>query len=474
MIALINPPNPPDAVSNKDMMGGFGQLYPKGSPTKVPPLDMAYIAGMLKSNNVEFKVFECLGSDLTTEALISEIKILKPGIIGLRTSTPTAMWDLEVAKKIKSEVDSKIFLFGPHVNIYTEESLAPSQIDGLVLGEPEYIFSSLATKGIEKTDGICFKKNGEIIRKQDIDKIKDLDTLPFPAWEFFPYQSYTIGKYLQNITPYLPVLTSRGCPFNCGYCPYPLAQGTKWRKRSADNVIKELQHINEDLKVNAILFRDPEFTLDRKRTVDICNGILDKKLNIKWRIETRIDTIDKELIELMAKAGCIGINMGIESVDESVLKNIKRKPFALSDGINKINACKNNNIDAYVFFILGLPGETIKTSIKTIRYARRLNPSFAQFTVATPYKGTYLYDWAIKNKFIEEIDLSQITGFETTMGNENISKEKLDEIFKFAYEFIKLPPLKDVLEKSFNPFNILRYFKHLIILKFKELQIIHG
>ena len=472
MIYLINPPNLPDAVSNKDMMGGFGQLYGADSPIKVPPIDLAYIAALLKKEKIEFNVFECLGRNWGLGNLLENIKDTKPDLIGIRTSTPTFEWDLKIANSLKHEVKSKIIFFGPHVGIYANEVIAYSSIDGIILGEPEFTFLEIAKKGFENAEGVWFKRDGVVIKNQGRGFIEDLDSLPFPDWKMLPYKEYNLGKYLRNIKPCVTVLTSRGCPFDCGYCPYPVSQGKKWRARSVANVINELEYLEKTLGIKSVLFRDPEFTLRRERVVDICNAMIDKGLSIKWRCETRVDTLDEELINLFAKAGCIGINVGVESVDAEVLKKIGRKVFPLKMAAQIINACKNNDIDAFAFFMLGLPGETIDSSLKTIKYAKKLNPHLVQFTVATPYKGTKLWKWAKERGFIDELNLGKVNGFNIIMGNEDVSKEKLRDLVKYAYSYFNSITLKEAILKNFRPFNFLRDLREMITLRKQEKDIL--
>ena len=472
MICLINPPNPPNAVSNKDMMAGFGQLYPGNSSTKVPPIDLAYIAALFKREKIGFDIFECLGLNWGVSQLLENVKRVKPNLIGIRTSTPTFEWDLKVADLIKNQLDSKIILFGPHVGIYADEVIAYSCVDGIILGEPEFTFLEIAKKGFKNTDGVWFKEDAKVIKNRSRGFIEDLDSLPFPAWELLPFREYNIGKYIRDIKPFVTVQASRGCPFSCDYCPYPVSQGKKWRTRSITNIIDELEYLEKALGIKSTLFRDPEFSLERERVVGICNAIIDRGLEIKWRCETRIDTLDEELVNLFAKAGCIGINIGIESVNAEVLKRASRKAFPLKQASRIINACRENRIDVFAFFILGLPGETVKSSLRTIKYAKKLDPHFVQFTVVTPYKGTELYKWAEAKGYIKDLDLRKVTGFEVIMGNENITKEKLRDIVDFAYKYFKHTTIKEAIMNNFRPFNFLRDLRKVMELRRQQRAIL--
>ena len=185
----------------------------------------------------------------------------------------------------------------------------------------------------------------------------------------------------------------------------------------------------------------------KERVVSICNGILEERIKIAWRCETRIQDLNEGLIALMAKAGCIGINMGLESASDSVLANMKRKVFDLKKAIRLIKSCKKHNVEINGFFIIGLPGETILTSLKTIYYALRLNPDFLQFTVATPYIGTGLRKWADERGYIEDYSLSSLTGSKSVMRNEKLSTFQIELIRKVAYYMLWVLKPKNIIRR---------------------------
>lgn len=425
MIALVNPPNPPGRVSNKDMMGGFGQCYPAECDVKVPPIDVPYIASVLRDSKVEFKVIDCLGSNLSLEELLQRLNGIQLDFVFIRTSTPTFLWDSEVSRKLKEVIKAKIVFFGPHVNVAKDDVISNPNIDAIILGEPEYAVRDIAIQGFLDTPGIWYKEGGKTIKNDQRDYIEDLDALPFPAWDMLPYMEYTIGTLMPDVRPTLFLQTSRGCPFSCRYCPYPVAQGDRYRKRSAKNVIDEITYMVRNFNVKNIVVRDAEFTLDKQRVEDICEGLLTAGHNISWRCETRVDTLDDSLLDLMHKAGCTGINMGIESRSEKVCKSVGRRPLDVNDTKKIVKKCKELGIHTFCFFIIGLPGDDVVTFLDTLNYAIDLKADISQFTVATPYLGTGMYEWAFNNNYIETFDINKITGFEVMMRNENLSSEQI-------------------------------------------------
>ncbi|MFQ5427982.1 MAG: B12-binding domain-containing radical SAM protein [Thermodesulfobacteriota bacterium] len=438
MIALVNPPSPPGRVSNKDMMGGFGQCYPPECEVVIPPTDLPYIVAVLEESKVEARVIECLGSGLTVEKLIAELKKDRPKMVFIRTSTPTFSWDAEVSGRIKEALKTKVVFFGPHVGVVPDDVLANPHVDAIILGEAEYTIRDIALQGFSRTAGLWYKGRKKIIKNKSRAPIEDLDGLPFPAWGLLPYKAYTAGDIMPPQSPTLFLQTSRGCPFSCSYCPYPVAQGTRYRKRSAKNVLDEIAFLKREFDVKNLIIRDAEFTLDRERVVEICEGLIRAGHGISWRCETRVDTLDEELIGLMSKAGCMGINMGIESASAKVCEKVGRKPLDAVHTKAMVRICRELGVHTFCFFIIGLPGDDIESVMETIEYAVTLDADVSQFTVATPYLGTGLYDWAMEHNAIKGLDLEGITGFEAMMDNEALSSERMMELRNGAQGLLDL------------------------------------
>jgi radical SAM superfamily enzyme YgiQ (UPF0313 family) len=431
---LINPPSPPGKVSNKDMMGGFGQNYSlsKGPITKIPSIDLAYICSESEREGLNFFVIDSLAEDLIHKNVLERIEKEEARYIFIKTSTPSFWYDSILAKEINKISKAQVFLFGPHVQQKKEESLGAEGVKGIILGEPEEIIPKIAKKGYKQTNGLWFKENGKILKKKIEPLISDIDSLGFPLWEFFPYHEYSLGEQINNKKPFVTMLTSRGCPYQCMYCPYPIGQGAKWRARSSQNVLEELEKLHNFYNVKGVLFRDAVFTLDRERTKKICEGLIERKINISWRCETRIDRLDLELVKLMKKAGCIGINIGIESLSKDVLDFLGSRPPEIKRIYDIADFCNKNGIDLFLFFIIGLPKETKKSILKTVSWVRKLNIPYAQFTIATPYPGTRLEEWAKKEGYLLSKEYNDATGYSCLMKNEFIGPKTIGLLYKYS------------------------------------------
>jgi radical SAM superfamily enzyme YgiQ (UPF0313 family) len=437
MILLINPPSPEGKVSNKDMMGGLGQLYDEGGP-RIPPIDLPYTAACLKAKGYPVTVIDSLGLGLDREGLLRSVRKEHLGhqdlSIAIRISLPTLSHDLGVAEIIKKETGRSLIIFGPLVSLRPQEVIEEEFVDVIVLGEPERALVDLFSKGAGRTAGIWYKdEKNRIVKNGSFDFIKDLDQLPFPAWELMPYKSYVLPKpQFPDETPFLPVLTSRGCPFACGYCPYPATQGPQWRARSPENVAEELAHIVNGLGIHNVLFRDPEFTFDRERTLALCERIVNKGLELNWRCETRIDTLDGDLIKAMGRSGCRGINIGVETLSAEILKKVGRKDPNSAFASGLFDLCKEVGIHTFCFFILGLPGQRTRDVLRDIDFMRSIDPAQVQFTFATPYPGTDLFRWAEANGFRIDKDWMHYTGYIPVMRNESMTADHLRRLHRFA------------------------------------------
>jgi anaerobic magnesium-protoporphyrin IX monomethyl ester cyclase len=437
MIILINPPNPPGKISNKDMMGGLGQLYNPGA-SRIPPIDIPYAAACLRQNGHHVSVIDCLGLRFDTEMLVHAVSKTvnenKYSYLAIRSSLPTFQFDVSVAEALKRSFQISVIFFGPHVTLQPEKILCNPSIDAVVLGEPERTLVSVCAEGLENAEGVCLRKeNGQIICRDAPDGLLDLEDMPYPAWDLMPYDQYFLsGQQFPEEAPFLPVQSSRGCPFGCHYCPYPVFQGRHWRSRSAQNVFGELIYIVQELGIHNVLFRDPEFTLDRERILALCREIGKISLSFNWRCETRVDTLDEILIAEMRQAGCVGINLGIETSSPETSKNIGRKVIPTAQIRETVRQCRNAGIRVFCFFILGLPGQDKKEIFQLIDLANELDPDDVQFTYATPYPATLLQQWAERNGFIEDVAVERYTGYDPVMRNEFLSTRQLRRLMRYA------------------------------------------
>ncbi len=434
---LINPPNPPGYVSNKDSMGGFGQLFPRGAPP-FPPLDLPYLAAYLLREGFKVDVIEAGALDLTVAEVCEAVKARAGDgdcLAVVRTSLPTIDWDLEVCAQIRrAHPGTRLALYGGAVPALAFRIERDQTVDVAILGEPdEPVAELMGGTPPEQVSGLLFRGERGWQRTAERKAQRDLDSLPFPHWDLFPYDRYVIPKSsTSGKLRFLPMLTSRGCPYGCSYCPYPVGQGLKWRYRSPHNVVDEIDHLVRDFGVEYILFRDPMFSLNQRRVIEICEEIIRRGIRVRWACETRVDCLDEATIAMMAQAGCTGINFGVESSDPEIQKGVDRKPILVDEFVKKVAICATHHIRTFAFFIVGLPGDTVDTILATMRFAVHIRASWTQFTVATPFVGTKLHEWATGHGLITERHYQIISSHEGSIGNENLSAQQVHRLHQFA------------------------------------------
>lgn len=439
-VVVLNPPSPPGYFANRDSHGGYGQLY-DASASVLPPLDVPYLVGYLEEKDIPVHVIEAQGLDLTREQVAAEVARItnsnrsEPPLVVVRTSLPSLDWDLSVCAAMKSMAPGlTIALYGSIVGHVLHRIYQESCVDYVLRGEAdEAVYELAAGRAENEILGLNYRQGAGWMETPPRPFLRDLDTLPFPKWERLPYQKYQIPKSSTTASvPFLPMLTSRGCPFGCHYCPYPVGQGLAWRYRTPRNVVDEIEHLVCDLGIQYILFRDPMFSMRQDRVIEICSEIRRRGLLFKWKCETRPDCLTEETIAAMAAAGCDGINFGVESAEVEIQKNAGRKPISGEKVMAMVALCRNYGIKTFCFFIIGLPGDTVETILETIGFALRLQANWVQFGAASPLIGTKLRDWAVSKGFTTHDEYSYNTSHEAMIGNENLTKSQVAALLRFA------------------------------------------
>lgn len=428
-----------DRAVNKDQMGGYGIntqvgnsffarwiMRQKKSIRNIPILSLAYLAAIFSRDGHEVMVFD--GGEIPE----SDLFIIASSIVDYIS-------ELDLASRIKKKFPkARVGFIGPFAGYLAQEYLKEG--DFVIKGEPEN--AAIEISGGRIPAGLV-----------NSPPFKDLDSLPFPKWEFFNLNSYYYFPTIKK-KPFLSIQSSRGCTFSCNYCPY-LTYQKNWRTRSVGNIIEEIKYLKEKFGVKGILFRDPLFSLDKNRCRQIADAMFKKDFKIEWACETRSDLLDEDLIDRMYKAGLRAINIGVESVRQDILDRSGRKKVELERQEEIIKYCEKKGIKIVAFYLLGLPEDSIETVKETIQHAKRLNTFLAQFHILTPFPGTEFYE-KVKDR-ISTSNWEEFNSF-TPVINNNISRDELRNLKERAF-----------ITYYFRPSYILKHLKHLIPLWRKTL-----
>lgn len=397
---------------NKDLSGGMGTgtwvgdsfrarlfEYVKKSNVVLPEITVAYLAAIFKKFGWEVEIVEA-AQELREKA----------DLVLVATSIVDCRHELAITEALK-EKGYYVGAYGTFATTVPEYFLG--QADFVIKGEPE--------AGALKIASEKFLPKGIFT----VEPIQDLDALPYPDWSFFAINKYSYSPAL-NKKPVVAMLASRGCPYSCSfYCPYSINSGKKWRARSVESVVGEMEYLKKNYGVKAIDFRDPIFTLNRERTLKLSQEMAKRKLGIIWSCETRIDCLDEELLLQMKQGGLRHINIGVESFDENVLKKSKRLPIKAAHQEKIISFCHKNGITVAAFYIIGLEGDTWESVSQTIKYARKINTMVAQFTISTPYPGTEFFEKIKKEGRLLGSDWQEFDTYNPVHQHENLSREEL-------------------------------------------------
>lgn len=364
--------------------------YPFSEMPQIP-MGLSYIAAVLEKAGVEVHVQDFLVQEYSKEKLAQKIHDFSPELIGITSVTmnfPIASLILKDCKEISNNVITVIG--GPHASFAVEETLRDSPwIDLVVIGEGEQTMLALALgkEKLEEIDGLAYKKNGTIKQTAPRKWIEALDELPIPARHLF-----LISEYFPT-NPKSGMITGRGCPFNCIFCVGHRMVGKKKRFRNPKLVVDEMEQILS-LGFKGINIVDDLFTLNKKHVYAICDEIKSRHLKFNWTCFARVDTVDQELLSLISDAGCNFICYGVETADQDMMNTLKKK-ITLHEVQEAIDLTKKAGIEAMASFILGLPGETEETLLKTISFIKELETTCALHALA-PFPGTELWEKADK------------------------------------------------------------------------------
>ena len=427
---LINPPTSEIRVAFKRL------------PTL--PLGLVYIAAVLEQSH-SVKILDNYLENLNKEQLKKRISLVKPEIVGITSDSFSFSSAVEVANIVK-EIDKNIItvIGGPHANVFPDAPLKHDSVDISVYGEGELTAIELWDKienggSLKEVKGIGYKNNGKIIINPPRELIKNLDELPFPARHLFPMERYERKeKQYLGIEPIDWMNTSRGCPFNCTFCDNREIFGN-YRYRSPENVVDEIELLVSEYGIKGVNFREALFTLNKKRVLGICNEIKKRRVDISWFCDSRIDTVDKEMLLSMKDAGCKTIYYGIESGTQEILDYIN-KGITIPQIKDIVKLSKECGMTVVGSFMIGIPGEIIDQMHETINFACELRPylDFAWFAAYLGIPKSQLYLYSKENNFIDEDFDNGIF----TVKTEEFDRAGMEKLMQYAVKKFERTPSK--------------------------------
>ncbi len=432
-----------------------------------PPIDLLYVAGALEQAGVECRVQDYPGHDLTWDAFKRDIQKFQPDALILSITTPTLADDVQAAA-IAKEINPNIITIckGAHFKHLDQEALKLyPQIDIVVRGEYEETMSDLSSgKPWPDVAGITHRTENGSVRNSEREFIQNIDNIAFPARNLIDNSIYIRPDTEERQTT---IVTSRGCPFPCIYCLAPKVSGQKVRTRSPQNVLAEIKECVEKYGIRNFLFRSDLFTAKKAWVVELCQAIQAEGLDIKWSCNSRIDTLEEEMLVEMRKAGCWLIAFGVEHGDPEMLE-LMRKQLDFDKIEPAIKLCKKVGIKTSVYFLIGLPWESRDSFEKTKSFARQLDPDFVEFFYTYPFYGTEFYEVAVKEGLLEEGTLPHAAYNSPAIATKHLTLEELKPLRKEALRSFYLRPGYIFRTLTSNPSP--KVFKNYMIYGLRQLK----
>jgi len=367
----------------------------------MPPIGIACIAAYVEIKGYNVACYDDFLNKSNDKKLIKRLNQLKPAVVGLPTFTSDLMYRVNsIVKIIRQYLPSSKVVFGNiHSNVFAEDILKNKNADFIVFNEGEETVCELIEhirnndQSYESVNGIGFiDKQNNYTKTRPRKNIKDLDTLPFPAWHLLPLRKYELFPFGKVKQPATLISGSRGCPYRCSFCSL-IVHGSNRRVRSAKSIADEMFYFNSKYGIKQFGFVDPVFPINPKEGALFCKELIERKAKDKfvWITETRVDSLNREVIKLMGKAGCARIMFGVETPSQASINSL-HKNFKASSVRNVISWCRDAGVESLGFFMLGLPDSTEKDLALTVKYALDSGLDYAKFSVFTPFPGTELYE----------------------------------------------------------------------------------
>ncbi len=403
-----------------------------------PNIGIGYLLANTKKNGINSQFIDMASYEYSLEDLLSHIEKTEPSLIGFTAFTTQIKSAGVIANKIKEKFPNiQISAGGPHVTAIPKETLDEfPEFDFVIRGEADDVILptiyNLNKKSLSEIKGVVTRQTKDC----SYNRVYNLDRLPFPAWEEFCLERYPgADPHLTRLE--LPISTSRGCPNNCIFCERPF--GKNRINRSVDSVIEEIERNIKNFGCEAIYFLDETFVWDIAWNEDLFRRMINKGLNkkLRWSCETRVDKASPELFKLMKESGGYYIFFGFESADDEMLRTCG-KGFKAEQIKKAITYAKDAGIVCAGSFIIGLPGETEETALKSMKLAKELDIYSTTFPIAVPFPGTVIRNMAEKHKYGLRILSNNWNDYGKqypgVMESDSLNIDKLRQLQKQAYE----------------------------------------
>jgi radical SAM superfamily enzyme YgiQ (UPF0313 family) len=443
-VALVNPPWKVPGHYGVRAGSRWPHLRPDGDAYMPYPFYLGYTASLLERAGFEIAILDGCASKESDAAYLAHVKRFAPDIVVQENATASIAVDLRWAETLKRETGARVIMTGHHVAQLTKDGLQTyPAIDALAGGEWEYTVLEYCERVRDGrpaagTLGLVHRAaDGAIVVEPRRPNIADLDAVPFPHRRSLDMARYDDNP-MDQPTPCVQLLGSRGCPYRCDFCVWPqvVYEDNKYRTRSARNIADEIEHLfrEDPFHYRAYYFDDDTFNIGDKRLSELADELVRRELHtVPWSAMCRADTLKKPTLEKLRGAGLAAVKYGVESGNQKIVKDIQ-KNLDLVKLREMTRFTHELGIRTHLTFSFGHIGETRDSMQETLDLALELDPYSVQFSIATPFPGTRFYDYALKNDLLKTLDYSAYDGMSRgVVRTEKLSAEELEAFADHAH-----------------------------------------
>lgn len=405
-IVLAQLPSPPGKNVFREWAGGMGTALPSTRTGwghdqnfyDIPLLALLYVARGLQQAGADL-AYHDFQDRQHLELAEFDAAFAGASVLITQLNLPSLEHDIQLIARARAAAPGlRVLLLGPSAKWFAPRLLGEGVADA-VMQESEELLTPANALALrdgrdEALEGCAVWRQGAVVMLPARTRMASLDFVDFPAYDLLDFSRYESDYYLDRRYRYATVFTTKGCPYSCGYCPYPYGFGKRLVYRAPERVADDIARLHSEFGVEQILFRDQVFTVNPKHARAVCEAIIARDLGVVWVCETRYDVLDRELLELMWRAGCREIHFGLESADAEMFATVAKsdgKP-SLERFAEVIAMTKARGMRAHVHLIVGLPDESRRSLRNTALWLRKVRPDSVQLAYFVPYPGTPLFE----------------------------------------------------------------------------------
>ena len=403
---------------------------------KYPPLGLASIAGYVRSKGYIVDLYDAYSLSGTVKTIIDRTRSFKADVVAISSTTALIDNTFKTAEAIKKhDKRIKVVVGGPHATADPAHCLSNQNVDAALIGEGDMSLHKTLqafqnNESLDNIMGVAFRDKEEKIITSNPFLIKNIDELPFPAYDLLPLDEYKSPYSTRK--PFTSMCRTRGCSYVCTYCEIPQIYKRTFRIQSPERTIKEVDYLVNEFGIKEIAFKDPIFTLDRNNVMKFCDLLIKRNYTLIWSANSRVDNITQEMCLKMKEAGCESLTFGLESGDQQILNNLK-KHATIQQARQAISYAKKAKIKVVANFMVGNPGETNESINKTIKFMKEIGPDYVNIAFTTALPGTELWNQAEENNWIRYKDYASVNYEDLQMNATNISDEELRKLLNKMY-----------------------------------------